>query len=158
VANGSETKGYFHFIFKPWVLESVFFFAVMWQESFRLSARTSHRVLPVHIQIQQYYYYNFGDFVNGYIIAFLADGIIHLTLLKRKSSYTVAGIEITSRRNAFLSTIFSAIIISIFELMHSASTTSDINDIPAGILGGIFYYIIRMIALSRVSASNKPII
>jgi ABC-type antimicrobial peptide transport system permease subunit len=136
---------------RPWLFESLIFFFVLWQESFRLSSRTSHKILPISPTLQKYYYYNFGDFVNGYIIAFIIDGIINLTLLKTAISYNISSLQITKRKNAFLATVFSIAVVVIFELTQSTATTSDVNDIPAGIFGALLYYLIRFFALSRTS-------
>jgi len=135
------------YLARPWLFESLFFFLVLWQESFRLSSRTSHKILPISSTLQKYYYYNFGDFVNGYIIAFIIDGIINLTLLKTGTSYKISSFQITKRKNAFLATGFSITVVVIFELTQSTTTTSDINDIPAGIFGALLYYLIRLFAL-----------
>lgn len=132
----------------PWIIETIVFFLVMWQESFRLSSRTSHKILPINKHIQNYYYYNFGDFVNGYIIAFIIDGVINLVFLKTGKFYMLFGYRITKKMNAILSTLISIFIVVIFELIQSASTTSDIKDIPAGVLGAISFYFIRLFALS----------
>lgn len=35
---------------RAWMLESLFFFPVLWQEAFRLSSRTTHRILPVSVR------------------------------------------------------------------------------------------------------------
>lgn len=135
------------FITRPWFIESLTFFLVLWQESFRLSSRTSHKILPISLKLQNYYYYNFGDFVNGYIMAFIIDGLINVTLLKSTISYRISFFEITKRTNAFLATLLSGSIVVVFELTQSTSTTSDVNDIPAGILGAFLYYLVRLLAL-----------
>lgn len=147
MADKSENKNIFHFLKRPWVVETIVFFLVAWQESFRLSSRTAHKLLPVNKQIQDYYYFNFGDFVNGYIIAFIADGLINFLVLKAAPFYKVFGLRISKRANALLSTLFSAVIIVLFELSQSGSTTSDIKDIPAGIAGAVLFCIVRFIAL-----------
>ncbi len=151
----SNKKSIFSFLRNPWILESIIFFIVLWQESFRLSSRTSHKILPVSRQLQNFYYYNFGDFVNGYVFAFVIDGVSNLMLFKNRESYTVLGFKINMHKNAFLASLVSIFIIVIFELMQSASTTSDINDIPAGILGAILYFVIRLLGLRLVSEYGK---
>lgn len=142
---------------RPWFFESLIFFLTLWQESFRLSSRTSHKILPISLKLQNYYYYNFGDFVNGYIMAFIIDGFINLTLFKKSTSYKISGFEITKRSSALLATLFSIAIVVIFELTQSTATTSDINDIPAGILGAILYYLVRLLALKFISEYSKQI-
>jgi hypothetical protein len=138
-------------IFRPWVAETICFFLVMWQESFRLSARTAHSVLPVGKALQHFYYYNFGDFVNGYGIAFLAAGLLHILLfgnLKLFPAYRrIAGIRWNNIRVVCAGACVSALVIAIFELSPSGSTTSDIYDIPAGILGAAVFFVVRTIAI-----------
>lgn len=151
----SNNKTIFSFLRKPWILESIIFFLVLWQESFRLSSRTSHKILPVSRQLQNFYYYNFGDFVNGYVIAFIVDGVSNLILLKNRESYSVLRFKINMQKNAFWGSLISIFIVAIFELTKSASTTSDINDIPAGILGAIIYFIVRLLALKLTSEYGK---
>lgn len=153
----SKNKAPLSFYKRPWFIESVVFFLVLWQESFRLSARTSHKILPVPSILQNYYYYNFGDFVNGYIMAFIADGIINLTLLNKGRSFKIVHLEITTRSSAVLATLFSTCVVVVYELTQSTTTTSDANDIPAGILGALFYYLIRQFALKRSSHYHKQI-
>lgn len=102
-------------------------------------------------QLQKFYYYNFGDFVNGYVFAFVIDGVSSLMLFRKRESYTVFGFKINMHKNAFLASMVSIFIIAIFELTQSASTTSDINDIPAGILGAMLYFVIRLLGLRLVS-------
>jgi hypothetical protein len=140
-------KKYLQYLATPWLIETVVFFLVMWQESFRLSLRTSHMILPINKHIQNYYYYNFGDFVNGYIIAFIIDGVINLVFLKTNKFYMIFGFRVTKKMNAILSTLISVFIVVIFELLQSTSTTSDIKDIPAGVLGAVSFYFIRLFAL-----------
>jgi hypothetical protein len=155
VSKYSDDKRAFPYLRKPWILETVFFFIVLWQESFRLSSRTSHKILPIAKRFQNIYYYNFGDFVNGYVIAFIADGVSNLILFKKRESYRLLGFKISTKKNAFLSSLISIFIVAIFELTQSISTTSDINDIPAGVLGAILYFIIRLLALKLTSEYGK---
>lgn len=135
------------YLARPWFIESIIFFLVLWQESFRLSSRTSQKILPVPLEFQNYYYYNFGDFVNGYIMAFIIDGMINFTLLKHSLSYRVGRFEVTKIKNALLATLISISIVAAYELMPSTTTTSDVNDIPAGIFGSFLYFLVRMLAL-----------
>jgi hypothetical protein len=148
-------KSPFPYLLKPWVVESIFFFLVLWQESFRLSSRTAHKMLPISTQLQNYYYYNFGDFVNGYIIAYIMDGLVNFIFLKTSPYYTLLGLHITKGKNALLASLFSITVVVIFELTQSASTTSDIKDIPAGALGAIFYFLIRLFALKMNAKYEK---
>lgn len=134
-------------LLKPWIPETIFFFIVLWQESFRLSSRTAHKILPISTPLQNYYYYNFGDFVNGYIIAYITDGVINLIFFKANLYYTIAGLQVSKWKNALLSGIFSILVVVVFEVTQSTSTTSDVKDIPAGALGAFFYCLIRLFAL-----------
>lgn len=68
-----------------WALETIFFFIVLGQESFRLSARTAKETLPVGSVLQNFYYYYFGDFVNGFVIAYLIDGVSNLFLFQKQT-------------------------------------------------------------------------
>ncbi|MBL0145352.1 MAG: hypothetical protein IPP48_05960 [Chitinophagaceae bacterium] len=151
----SDDKRTFPYLRKPWILETIFFFVVLWQESFRLSSRTSHKILPLTKRLQHIYYYNFGDFVNGYVIAFIVDGVSNLFLFKQRESYKLLGFKISTRKNAFLASLISIFVVAIFELTQSTSTTSDINDIPAGVLGAILYFFIRLLALKLTSEYGK---
>lgn len=113
--------------------------------------------MPIPLTLQNYYYYNFGDFVNGYIMAFITDGIINLTLLNKGKPFKILRIEITKRSSALLATLFSISVVVIYELTQSATTTSDANDIPAGIMGAFFYYLIRQLALKYSPHYDKQI-
>jgi hypothetical protein len=156
VGNKEINKNVFHFLLRPWVLESVFFFLALWQESFRLSSRTAHKSLPVSLRLQHFYYYNFGDFVNGYVMAFIIDGLMNLLRLEKNTSFNIAGFFISKKGSALFATLLSVFIVVIFEITRSASVTSDINDIPAGILGAFIYYLVRRFALKHISPKEKP--
>jgi len=153
----SKNKSALSYLARPWFIESLIFFFVLWQESFRLSSRTSHKILPINLTLQNYYYYNFGDFVNGYIMGFIIDGVINLALLKKTTSYKILRFQITKRKNALLATLLSMSIVVIFELTQSTTTTPDVNDIPAGIFGAFLYYLIRLLALRLISQAGKQI-
>lgn len=144
---GTKNKNVLHYLKRPWLPETVFFFITLWQEAFRLSSRTAHKTLPVSAGLQHYYYYNFGDFVNGYIMAFFIDGFFNLLCIKNRMSYNIAGFDISKRRSALFATLISACIVVVFEWVQSSFVTSDLQDIPAGILGALLYYIVRLFAL-----------
>jgi hypothetical protein len=135
------------FLRRAWMLETLFFFVVLWQESYRLSSRTAHKILPVDKQLQDFYYYNFGDFVNGYVIAFLVDGAFQIIIFKNNPSFKLSGVSLTKWGSTLFATLFSISVVVGYELMQSTSTTSDVMDIPAGILGALLYLLIRWIAL-----------
>jgi hypothetical protein len=142
---------------KPWILETLFFWGVLWQESFRLSSRTSQRVLLIGSGLQEFYYYHFGDFVNGYVIAYMFDGLVNLFLfrkMEREIELPRTSVFRISRRTLTLfAALFSCTIITIFELgVTSLSTTSGIYDIPAGILGALIYCAVRLFALRFIYA------
>ena len=140
------------FFAKPWILETLFFWGALWQESFRLSSRTSQQVLLVGSGLQDFYYYHFGDFVNGYVIAYVLDGLATLVLFRkteRETDQLGTSISRISRSALTLfATLFSGMVITVFELgVTPLSTTSDIYDIPAGILGALVYCVVRLFAL-----------
>ncbi len=138
---------FLRFLFQPWILETIFFFLVLWQESFRLSARTAQRTLPLSAGLQDFYYFHFGDFVNGFGIAYLIDGAMDRLVFKTRPYYNVLGKSISKQTNAFLATLASIGVVVIFELTQSISTTSDYKDIPAGICGALVYCAVRVYAL-----------
>ena len=147
------------FISKPWILETLFFWGALWQESFRLSSRTSQQVLLVGSGLQDFYYYHFGDFVNGYVIDYILDGLANVALFRKTERETKKPGMSTSRISrialTFFATLFSGMVITAFELgVTPLSTTSDIYDIPAGILGALVYCIVRLFALRFLYA--KP--
>lgn len=135
----------------PWLLETIFFFLVLGQESLRLSWRTAKEKLPVSAGLQDFYYYYFGDFVNGFVIAYLVDGLSNLLLFRKQSSrtyYTIATIRIDKYRNAVLSALIASLIIFIYELGWTPiSTTSDLLDVPGGVLGALMYLLVRYLSL-----------
>ena len=81
--------------------ETLFFLVALWQETFRLSSRTAHVVLPVSKQLQNFYYYNFGDFVNGYVMAFMADGVIQMPI-KKNPQFRISRYHFTKKGNALI--------------------------------------------------------
>ena len=134
---------------RPWFWETVVFFLVCWQESIRLSLRTSHTELPVSKVLQDVYYYNFGDFVNGYIMAFIFDGITNMFALRKPPhALNVGKFAFGQRFVASMAVLASGLIIVIFEIgRSSALTTADLADIPAGVGGAIFYLCVRFISI-----------
>jgi hypothetical protein len=143
------------FLAKPWLLETLFFFAVLWQESFRLSSRTLHRVLPVGSRIQDFYYYHFGDFVNGFVIAYVFDGLANLALFGKTMRPGALHSRIPQWAPTLCAVLVSALVITAHECgIGSMSTTSDLSDIPAGVLGALVYCMVRLFALHLLH--SKP--
>ncbi len=142
----------------PWLLETIFFFLVLGQESLRLSWRTAEEKLPVSSGLQDFYYYYFGDFVNGFVIAYLIDGLSNLILFRNQSSdayYTIATVRINKYKNAILSAMIASLIILIYELGWTpVSTTSDLLDVPGGVSGALMYLLVRCLSLRILE--NKP--
>ena len=139
------------FLKKPWVIETIFFFLILWQESFRLSLRTAKKDFSPD-WLKDFYYYNFGDFVNGYVMAYIFDGLASYLFFQKngigKEFYKLFIFKVTETSNAILSSSVSAIIIAIFELgQSSALTTADLMDIPAGAGGAMVYCVIRLLVL-----------
>lgn len=136
------------FLHRPWIIETLCFFLVLWQEAFRLEARTAQRHLPVSRRVRDFYYFHFGDFANGFAIAYLLDGVANYVLSSRLASgatpITVLGVGLSTRRLTLVATVLSCACITALELgLASASTTSDIADIPAGLAGALVYWLIR---------------
>ncbi|MBK8302581.1 MAG: hypothetical protein IPK98_03915 [Chloracidobacterium sp.] len=132
--NDNKTKSG-RFYRRPWFWETIVFFLVCWQESVRLSLRTSHATLPVGKVLQDFYYYNFGDFVNGYIMAFIFDGLVDVRTQKTSAQLAVG--KFTIRQNLSRSRPLSVSVDNChFEIgSSSAFTTADLADIPAGVAG-----------------------
>lgn len=151
----AKSKAVRNFIARPWILETIFFFLVLWQESLRLSFRTSHKLLPIGQKLQNFYYYYFGDFVNGYVMAYVFDGLFdYLGCLGAETAVSHSNIVFSKTRKALLATCISGLIISVYECTStSLATTSDIYDIPAGILGAFFYFAVRIVSLRIVGRS-----
>jgi hypothetical protein len=138
-------RGWLLLLLAPWAIEIMALCMVVFQESFRLESRTAHRVLPIPRGIQDLYYFNFGDFSNGFINAFIIDGIAATVLIPavRKrlaavpSPITIAGIA----------TLLSVLIVVVFETAQNAFNFVDLADIPAGIAGALAYFAVRIVAL-----------
>jgi len=148
------------FLSKPWILETLVFFLVLWQESIRLSARTSCRKLALGKQLQDFYYFYFGDFVNGYVIAFLIDALCDVIIFKskpvEKKNYSLLGFKINKKSNSFLVTLLTVLIVIVYELgFISYSTTSDLNDVPAGVLGAFLYFAVRVYSINICSKNRN---
>lgn len=138
---------------RPWMVETVVLFLVLWQESIRLELRTAHRTLPVPPAVERFYYYQFGDFANGYLNAFLLDGVASVGLgwlVNRRAGQAPRWWD-NARTRAWLATGLSALSIVIVELRPSALTQADWQDIPAGIAGAVGYLAIRLFAISRTT-------
>ena len=134
---------------RPWVLESVIFFAALWQESLRLEWRSEGRTLPLPPRVTQFYYLNAGDFVNGYINAFLIDGVTELARRgwARRRGVTAGG----SRAQAVVASAISAFVILAVELFPSTLNQPDPADIPAGVVGALLYLGVRLFARGRLA-------
>jgi len=136
-------------ILKPWGVETIVFFLVLWQEDIRLRLRTEGWHLSVPEGLEQFYYFQFGDFVNGYVFAFVIDGLADLVISaiekKIKPDFTLVW-----RRqigSALVAAAVSTLIIIAFELTSSSYTTADLQDIPAGIAGSLLFLSLRLAML-----------
>jgi hypothetical protein len=141
---------------RPWVAESLVFFAVLWQESLRLEWRTAHRTLPIPARLTALYYYQCGDFANGYVNAFLIDGLTHLVRQwhARRTASPVGALE----WYAVGAAVLSMLIIVGIELAPTALNNPDLADIPAGIVGALLYLGVRVVALRgarRATVSDR---
>ncbi len=130
---------------RPWRLEIIVLFAVLWQEALRLEWRTAHRVLPLSPRLTALYYYQAGDFVNGYLNAFLIDGVTAVVRQSRagRASLTRAAFV----RQALVASGLSIASIVVIELGQSALNHPDVADIPAGVVGALLYLLVRVAAL-----------
>ena len=90
-------------------------------------------------------YLNAGDFVNGYINAFLIDGVTELMRhgWARRRGVTAGG----SRAQAVAASAISALVIVAVELFPSTLNRPEPADVPAGIVGALLYLGVRLFAL-----------
>ena len=130
---------------RPWVPECVGFFLVLWQEAVRLELRSAHRILPIPSSLTDLYYFQFGDFVNGYINAFIVDGLTEWFRSRRLPRRTLT--TLAKQRQAIAASIVSMLIIVAVELMPNALNSADWRDIPAGLAGALVYLGIRLVAV-----------
>lgn len=159
MVTSTNRNKFLDYLNKPWILETIFFFLVLWQESIRLSTRTSDRKLSLGKQLQDFYYY-FGDFANGYVIAFLIDALCGVIIFKNKpvekKNYSLLGFKINKQSNVFLVSLLTVLIVIIYELgFTSFSTTSDLNDVPAGALGAFLYFAVRVYSINICSKNHS---
>jgi hypothetical protein len=147
------------FLQRPWIVETICFFLVAWQESVRLSLRTAHKDISPN-RLRDFYFYNFGDFVNGYIMAFIFDGLVNYFIFQKirtgSEYYKIFNFTVTKVTNAILATFVSILIIAAFEIRQSSAyTTADLMDIPAGAGGALAYCVVRLVML-RLIKGNSP--
>jgi len=128
------------------VPESLGLLVVLWQESIRLELRTAYRALPLPPRATEFYYYQFGDFVNGYLNAFLADGLVE-PLRRWRAPATELPVK-SLRRQAIVASLFSMLVIIGFETVPTAFNHADVRDIPAGVAGALLYLCIRLAAIA----------
>lgn len=121
------------------------FFAVLWQESIRLELRTAHRVLPLTPGLTQWYYFQFGDFVNGYINAFIVDGLAEF--IRRRQAGGALPPDRARMQQAFIASVLSMVSILVVEIGPSSLNRADLADIPAGVAGALLYLGVRVTAL-----------
>jgi hypothetical protein len=139
---------------QPWVVETIVFFLVLWQEDIRLRLRTGGWRLPLPGVVQRFYYYQFGDFANGFVNALVIDGVVDIALAARqkqrqKEDESTADKQHRSRVvRALVATALSALSIVALELHSSALTTADLQDIPAGLGGALCYLCVRLTLLN----------
>lgn len=140
----------------PWGIEIVATFLVVFQENFRLESRTGHQTLPVSATFQSFYYYHFGDFFNGFIDAFVIDGLTDTLLMPFIDKRLRHSPRLLSPPiRAIVASVISALIVVVFETRQNAITQSDLSDIPAGVAGALGYLLVRLIAL-QVRSRTKP--
>ena len=132
----------------PWILECAAFVLVVFQEDYRLECRTIHRTLPIAESLQNFYYFNFGDFSNGFINAFVIDGLVDTVFLPLAATrFPKLPVVLSVRIRTVIACLISAIIIVVFEVRQNAFTQADLADIPAGVAGAVVYLGARFLAL-----------
>lgn len=135
---------------RPWVVEAVVFWLVMWEEGLRLRLRTEGARLPVPRALQDAFYYRFGDFSNGYINAFLVDGLTDLVLSRMGNPPATAGAPgrfRSPRIRAIVATTLSGLSVILYEVFSNGLARADWLDIPAGLLGALVYLGTRLTML-----------
>lgn len=146
-----RTSQFLSFTRRPWVVEVVVFFLVLWQEDIRLQLRTAAVQLPVPQAFQALYYYRFGDFANGYVNAFLVDGVVDLGLSYWRASGS-RSLETSGllglRSRAGFAALLSALSIVLYEVFVPGLARADWLDVPAGVLGALAYLGVRVAAIT----------
>lgn len=141
------------FLGRPWFVETLLFFLIIWQEDLRLGWRTRGVTLPVSRALQDFYYFNFGNFANGYATAFLIDGLSDVIAASARGGIAASPPVRWARANpagmAALASGLSSLIIVLAELRDSAFTTADLGDIPAGLLGAVVFLMVRSVRHRR---------
>lgn len=133
---------------RPWIPETLVFALVVWQEAIRLELRTAGTFLPIGRGMTAFYYLNAGDFVNGFINAFLLDGVSEIVRSWRSGTRPDPAPQ---RRQAIVMTIASMLVIVAVELVPSALNVPDVRDIPAGLAGALLYLGIRWFGIRSQS-------
>lgn len=132
----------------PWIAEIIALALVVFQEGFRLESRTAHRVLPIPPSLQSFYYYHFGDFSNGFVNAFIVDGLVDTLLVPMTMRLRYQPRLLPSPQVRLLIAVLASVAIVVaFEVVQNSITQSDLADIPAGIAGACAYFLVRLFAL-----------
>ncbi len=107
--------------------------------------------LPVPQAVQTAYYYRFGDFANGYVNAFLVDGVVDLGLSywrgRGSRSQETSG-RLGLRLRAAFAALVSALSIVLYEVFVPGLARADWLDVPAGVLGALVYLGVRVAAIT----------
>ncbi|MCE1199650.1 MAG: hypothetical protein LWW85_11825 [Marinilabiliales bacterium] len=139
------------YIFRPWLAESIVLFLVLAQEVARLFALHSNLPLSFGSGFHRFYNLGLGNFVHGYVMAFVLDLAINLIFKKdseeqEEQIISLAGFGLSRFICAIVSVALSALAVVMFEA-EPISVAPEMDRIPAGLAGSLLYLIIRLMAL-----------
>ena len=134
------------------------------QELVRIALRGNGIVLPFSEQVNNFYLYNWGDYINGFQIAFLTNWLGDKVANKaanfaeRRYGQDSVLYKITDnlRGDGLMNTISGATgsAAVVFAETTGFLTVPDSRDIPAGILGALSYVAVRYFATRKYNSQN----
>jgi len=136
------------------------------QELFRLLLRDAVDI-PLPREFTDFYLYNWGDYFDGFKIAFLTNCLGHI-IVSQVAHYSE---KIWGRNNIFYKfaniinkyntmNVISGVLGSaavVFAETTGFMTTPDPKDIPAGILGALTYMTVRYLATRQYNSRMKNV-
>lgn len=142
--------------------------AVGAQDLVRIGLRNAEANLPFSEPVNDFYLYNWGDYMDGFQIALLtnwlgekvADKIANYAERKWGQNNALYKIADNLRNNDNLMNVISGAIGSvavIFAEITGFRTTPDSKDIPAGILGAITYMTVRYLVTRKHNSRTEDI-
>jgi len=138
------------------MVEAAVFFLVLWQEDLRLRLRTAGVRLPVVRALQDAWYLRFGDFANGFVNAFLLDGLVDVAIAKGWLRPGASSRFRSPRVRASLAALLSGLSIVLYEVFGHGPAGPDWPDIPAGLLGALFHLGVRLTRIAARHAGPPP--